>query len=208
MLITMHDELVFEINENKLDLYIPRITKIMMLEDILQGMLKWPVPLTVEVKVGDSWRVKEKYFDTHPEAKAAINEPLDFNYGATLPNRYSIALGKETNPDLGAIKADSTPVISDSTSVNSEPIIDSTTITETPKIIIENDVLIYTIKKRSRGTVRWMNDILTFFLNEKNLYEGQRKILRVKDEDGNSLLVSEFMVPVEPFLALAKFFEL
>ena len=208
MLITMHDELVFEVNENKLDLYIPRITKIMMLEDILQGMLKWPVPLTVEVKVGDNWRVKEKYFETHPEAKAAINGPLDFNYGATLPNRYSIALGKETNPDLGAIKADSTPVISDSTSVISSDSTNVTEIPEPPKISIEDDVLIYTVKKRSRGTVRWMNDILTFFLNDKNSYEGQKKILRVKDEDGNSLLVSEFKIPVEPFLALAKFFEI
>lgn len=235
VLITMHDELVFEIKEDKLDIYIPRIAKIMMLEDILQGLLKWPIPLTVEVKVGDSWRVKEKYFDTHPEAKVAINElPLDFSYADTsaLPNRYSIALGETKIPDLGALKTDSTsvdtllteviPVETPSVSPTDQMSTSSSnpvqTVPETipeiavpkEKFTIENDIFIYTINKRSRGTVRWMNDILSFLLNEekKNAYTGQKKILRIKDEDGNSLLVSEFKVPIEPFLFLARFFEL
>jgi hypothetical protein len=39
-------------------------------------MLKWPIPLTVDVKYGDSWRVKKKFFEEFPHTKKRLNEPL------------------------------------------------------------------------------------------------------------------------------------
>jgi len=67
MLLTMHDEIVFEIKADKLDFFIPRLNKIMLLEDILQGILKWPVKLKVDAEYGDSWHVDHNYFEEHPE---------------------------------------------------------------------------------------------------------------------------------------------
>jgi DNA polymerase-1 len=49
----VHDELVFEIAEKKLEEYIPKIVKIM------SGVYKLKVPLVVEAKVGDNWEEME-----------------------------------------------------------------------------------------------------------------------------------------------------
>jgi len=69
ILLTMHDELVFEMPENKLSDYIPQLNDIMCLQDTLQGMLKWPVPLTVDAEYGDSWHVDHDFFKENPELK-------------------------------------------------------------------------------------------------------------------------------------------
>ena len=59
MLLQVHDELVFEIREEKLDAVVPEIVKIMtgvVSEEDGKG-----VPLEVEVKVGDNWEEMTKY---------------------------------------------------------------------------------------------------------------------------------------------------
>lgn len=77
ILITMHDELVFEIRENKLMDFIPRLNKIMCLRDVLQGVLEWPVPLTIDAEYGDSWHVDKDFFEEHPELRE-IDEEINF----------------------------------------------------------------------------------------------------------------------------------
>jgi hypothetical protein len=237
ILLTMHDELVFEIKEDKLDMYIPENVKKMMLKDILQEKLKWPIPLTVEVKVGTSWRVKEKYLETHPELIPLLDEPeRDFSFQNQFPNRYTMVIDKEPAQDLAALKdSTSTPVIepviivpdvlavkSDSTAAEiaaeilptgdniPEKISEIISPETIPKPFVDNEILIYTIRNRSRATLRWLNNIISFFVNDvkRYSYTGEMRILRIRDADGNNLMVSEFKIPVEPFISLAKFFEL
>jgi hypothetical protein len=121
ILITMHDELVFEIKTEKLGLYIPKIAKIMMLSDLLQDQLKWPLPLTVDVKYGESWRVTKKFFDDFPELKKNIDDPLDFHYsGQITASRYSIALGR-TTPDVAGDAVSDKSTVEPPVEVKKEP---------------------------------------------------------------------------------------
>jgi len=78
ILLTMHDELVFEMPGDKLMEYIPILNNIMCLSDILQGTLKWPVPFSTDAEYGDSWHVDEDFFVDHPELKT-IDAPIVFN---------------------------------------------------------------------------------------------------------------------------------
>ena len=54
LLLQVHDELVFEIAENKIEKYVPEIVKIM------QNIYKLKVPLVVDAKAGENWEVMEK----------------------------------------------------------------------------------------------------------------------------------------------------
>lgn len=93
MLLTMHDELVFEIKADMIDYYIPRLNKIMLLEDVLQGILKWPVKFKVDAEYGTSWHVDRNYFEEHPELRD-IDEQMDFS-GTNQPSgRYALAVEK------------------------------------------------------------------------------------------------------------------
>jgi len=69
ILLTMHDELVFEMPEDKLFDYIPQLNDIMCLRDVLQDGLGWPVPLTVDAEYGDTWHVDHDFFKENPEMK-------------------------------------------------------------------------------------------------------------------------------------------
>lgn len=61
MLLQVHDELVFEIDEKKIDEVVPAIKKIM--EGVLQskGKEDSDVPLLAEVKIGNNWQDMEKF---------------------------------------------------------------------------------------------------------------------------------------------------
>ena len=68
MLLTVHDELVFEIKEDKLDTHIPELMNIMSLHDLLSNPpYNWAVPLSMDCEVGDSWDVEYEYFKENPQ---------------------------------------------------------------------------------------------------------------------------------------------
>jgi hypothetical protein len=284
ILITMHDELVFEIKEDKLGIYVPKLTKLMMLSDLLQvgpdgSGLKWPLPLTVDVKYGDSWRMKKKFYEEFPELKERINDPLDFHYSSQLmTNRYTIALEKKIEPDIVANKIEpvaiSEPIIVPGTVVPElakEPVIlpetHSDPVQATPvqepaqQIVVDstaseplkaiapdidmNDILssltpspikaddnkeepkpvedlppetsqvsqndeefVYIVRDLKKTTSRRLNDILLFLVDEKRCetYQSPKKTLQIRDDKGNSLNVSEYKVPIDVFLGLARYF--
>lgn len=58
-LLQVHDELVFEIKEEKLAEVAPRLAKIM--REVFKGQDIKDVPIEVEAKVGDNWSQMEKY---------------------------------------------------------------------------------------------------------------------------------------------------
>jgi len=200
ILITMHDELVFEIKEDKMSEHVPKIIKIMMFEDVLQGMLKWPVPLTVDVTFSNSWRATEKFFKTYPEAEGKVNESVDFHFtGQIKSDRYAIAQNKEPDPVGDCVQAETQSV-------------ETVTPTETPAKPLENESviqedLIYTIRDRRKSTRRILNEILSFLIeDDSGIYTSPKKRLIIRDRDGNSLLVSEYMVPADSFLSLARYY--
>ncbi|MFA6235207.1 MAG: DNA polymerase, partial [Bacteroidota bacterium] len=56
MVMTMHDELVFEIDADILEEVLPILVNIMAQNQVVLGM-KWPVPLTCDVEIGHDWTV-------------------------------------------------------------------------------------------------------------------------------------------------------
>ena len=94
MIITMHDELVFEMDPNVMEEAIEVIKSIMNRNQILLG-LKWPVPLTSDVEIGDDWsvpyalndmragEVRYKGSKKYKDAAKAAKDGLDWD---TLPN--------------------------------------------------------------------------------------------------------------------------
>jgi hypothetical protein len=130
ILITMHDELVFEITEDKLELLVPEIAKIMMLKEVIQGMLKWPIPLTVDVKYGDSWRVKKKFFDEFPQTKKRLDEPLmEFQPDNVSGSVSTITIVAPTDPVTTTIIATPDPVTT-TTVAPADPVIPASTTPE------------------------------------------------------------------------------
>jgi len=57
ILLTIHDELVFEVREEKIDLIVPELIKAMS----AIGGRDWEVELEVETEVGDSWSCDQQY---------------------------------------------------------------------------------------------------------------------------------------------------
>ena len=240
ILITMHDELVFEITTEKLNFLIPEIVKIMMLKDVITNKLKWEIPLTVDVKYGQNWRVEKNFFEDFPELKKNLDteifesnpvlkeEPEKKNEKAELDsddkNTEEKEIEKESEINNQTESLNSDPSIKSNNSESSE--FESETSTETNEsteslesnsdshtkenltgAFTTDKYLVYEIRNRDWVNLRWLNDILTFFIKDKSeIYQSQKKILKLRDSEGNSLLVDEFEVPVDAFLALAKFF--
>ncbi len=55
MLLSVHDELVFEIKQDKVQDFVPKIKKIM------ESVYKLKVPVVVEAKIGQNWQEMERY---------------------------------------------------------------------------------------------------------------------------------------------------
>ena len=223
MLITMHDELVYEIREDKLSEYIPQLNKIMILEDILQGILKWPVPLALDAEYGDSWHVDKDFFKEHPELLKT--EAINFGQAESrvVINPDSPPTVKDAVP-VAPQEVVSEPVSETPIAGEPEPIQLLTEQTEPTKSdgpvqdIVQNavqepvsqelDTFIYTIKDRKKSTARLLNQIMLFLDQEKEAkinYLTKPKSLILRDPDGNSLLVSEVRVHPDAFLAVARY---
>ena len=54
MLLSVHDELVFEVDKNKAEDYAQKI------KDIMESVYKLKVPVVVEAKAGNNWAEMEK----------------------------------------------------------------------------------------------------------------------------------------------------
>jgi DNA polymerase I-like protein with 3'-5' exonuclease and polymerase domains/intein/homing endonuclease len=223
ILITMHDELVFEMPADKLNIYVPKLNNLMAFRDALQGILKWPVPLTVEAKYGDSWRAKNNFFKEHPELETVeeikyssptqVVEPVkvqesELQVATAIPDQIHVEPAQNVSAETSQAVPAKTPTTSPSVEaplVSSEIPIDQTTeIVDTP------EEFIYRLKSLSNLSVRRLNDILTFLTEEdkRKEYTNPVKILKLRDRDGNVLSVSNIKVREENFTVLARYFGL
>lgn len=213
MLITVHDELVFEIKTEKMDFYVPKLNNIMLMKDILQGMLNWKVPLAVDAEYGPSWHVEGNYFKEHPEG---LNEPdVVFTRPGQVGGRFAIALGKTAEYVTGSkdtvadqVTQVTNQVIQESSApvgMNlsiEKPVVDDGSLKE------ENGALVYVIRDRSFMTSTRYNLLMSFLSNEQRagiLYKSPKQQLIIRDKDGNSLLVSDITVNYDTFKILARF---
>lgn len=72
ILAPIHDEILFEVKEDKLDALVPEMCNIMRLPDITKA-LKWPVPLDVDVEYGDSFYVDHNFWEEQKEKQKATS---------------------------------------------------------------------------------------------------------------------------------------
>lgn len=63
MMFPIHDEIVYEIKEDKLDTLIPALCQVMKIDDLTQNILKWPVKLEVDAEYGENFLVKNNYYE-------------------------------------------------------------------------------------------------------------------------------------------------
>jgi len=225
LLITMHDELVFEIPTEKIELYVPEIAKIMMFNEVILGKLEWTIPLTVEVLYGNSWRVKNDFFKDFPHLKSRLDEPLmEFVPVEKKPESVTEEKTGEPAEDPEKQSQSGTPPVEqvsqdveteeqDTPEIASEDTSDIQPVDEQPQDVVlplskeKNGCFVYEIKDRKKVTLRWLNNILIHLLEEaSHISENKRQILKIKDHDGNSLLVSELKINIQSFLVLAKYF--
>jgi DNA polymerase I-like protein with 3'-5' exonuclease and polymerase domains/intein/homing endonuclease len=210
ILITMHDELVFEMPEDKLDLYVPQLNNIMSLSDILQGIFKWPVPLTVDAEYGDTWHVDHDLFKEKPHLKTAAT-PIEFHQPTQV---------LETPAPVQSIPESIQPATVPTEPVSSEPISNPV---ETEPVsgvknpeedkkteLLEPEVITYKIKNLTDTTLLKINTILTMLTKEceNKIYEGPIKTLKIYDRENTVLSVSNMKVRSDSFFILARLFGL
>lgn len=206
LLITMHDEIVFEMPENKLDFYIPKLNNIMKLEDILQGHLHWRIPLKVDAEYGDSWHVDHDFFKEHPELENS-SETVVFHKSTQIVEESNKENFKEQVPEQAPSEQEKLP---ENTIVTGEqndlPEQKESSEVPIPSPEISTETLIYTLRDRRASTLRRLNDILSFLQGENNKevkYSSPLKILQIRDVDGNLLSIDK-RIRADAFLALAR----
>ena len=107
LLMPIHDEIVFEIKEDKLDFYIPELCEILKIHDLTDA-LGWPVPFDVDAEYGDSFHVDHNYWKERKAAKKAESQ------AATVP-----AVAPAVAPEQPALKAE--PKLQESVPPSSQP---------------------------------------------------------------------------------------
>ena len=210
ILLTMHDELVFEITESRMAEFIPHINSIMCMSKVLQGDLGWPVPLTIDAEYGDSWHVDHDFFKEHPELKNAggeiefhqatqvIEEPLAEVAPVVELDKPAEVISQEVSsvPADAQVVPEQTPaLISDSTSIANPE---------------STEEIFFTVKELSKFTVLRINQIITFLTEdcEKSFYEGPKKVIRLQDRNGFVMSISNLKVRSDGFYSLVRFYGL
>jgi DNA polymerase I-like protein with 3'-5' exonuclease and polymerase domains len=221
ILITMHDELVFEMTTENIGKYIPPINDIMCLRDILQGpVLQWPVPLTVDAEYGDNWHVTNDFFKENPQL-CNVTAPIEFHVSTHVAPTFDIEQpkgGSEPAPvvdpgqvlpeaETGSIPPGEPPPVEEP-KVRAEG--DSSPAVLSVKGEDNSEEMIYTVRKTTKSTVRRFNDILVFLSDEisDSKYVSPKKMLRLQSKNGDSLLVSNVKVRADACLALIEYFGL
>jgi DNA polymerase-1 len=193
ILITIHDELVFEMPENKLDEYVPQLNNIMCLSDILQKVFNWPVPLTIDAEYGDTWHVDHDLFKEKPELKSAPLAIQFYQAGQVVEKEVPVTTPPESpSVEVPVINSESPVNLSKEEKVPESPASDEPSKAfEIPKSEIEDEI-IYKIRDRSKITLLKLNQIITFLTEdmENKLYEGPIRVLKVYDKENNILSVS------------------
>jgi len=104
MLLTVHDEIVFEIHEDWIDIIVPQVADMLQLK-----FLNLPVPLEIDVEYDLTWDASYRYTGPpfkKPEkiTKSKVNN-LEVSQGPNIINK------RDFNQDLYELKAVTSPII-------------------------------------------------------------------------------------------------
>jgi DNA polymerase I-like protein with 3'-5' exonuclease and polymerase domains len=176
LILTVHDELVFDIKKSRLDEFVPLITGIMT---ELSAKLKWSVPLKCDVELGPSWDVIYNWDGMHSaSAKTGMaHEPVPeelVDYIKHLPGMWVYDAEGNEKPLVGRVSDGSDiPVVS------GEPVEGDTSISH------KWDSSVYTLDARSadpQAMRRLMNHIQHFC---------EEKGIAGKDIEGVSIILED-----------------
>lgn len=93
ILLPVHDEILYEVREDKMDMIIPELCRLMKIRDVTDK-LKWEVPLEVDAEYGDSFHVDHDYWK---EMKARMKEaPVSDSAVNTEENKTEVQEKIET----------------------------------------------------------------------------------------------------------------
>jgi len=112
MLFPVHDEIVFEIKDEKLDTLIPIFSEIMKIDDYTKGHLKWEVGLEVDAEYGPNFLVEYDYFK-------------DLEKGITASVRLGMVGGEEPEHKPENVQTPETASAPDPDSVKEESAADA-----------------------------------------------------------------------------------
>lgn len=79
ILLPVHDEILYEVRESKMDMIVPELCRLMKIRDVTDK-LKWQVPLEVDAEYGDSFHVDHDYWkevESNEREPSAITTPED-----------------------------------------------------------------------------------------------------------------------------------
>jgi DNA polymerase I-like protein with 3'-5' exonuclease and polymerase domains len=85
ILLPVHDEVLYEVREEKMDMIVPELCRLMKIRDITDK-LKWVVPLEVDAEYGDSFHVDHDYWKEMEAKMADVSSPVSVLQSSELPS--------------------------------------------------------------------------------------------------------------------------
>lgn len=205
MVITIHDELVFEIHESIIAEAIPVIEKIMCRDTVKN--LKWPVPLKVDIEFGKNWTVK--YNLTEMAWNQGGGEWTE-EFARIFPNHYANYLscgGKPIDVDDAPPEgpqlhpALEPPASSAAVPSSSLPPAPPEVKKESPAPTMDGETFVYKVATRdlTPGNAEKLARVI-YKCSGRGVDD-----LRVEDEKGNDLLGGTVKVAYDEFRILAGY---
>lgn len=122
MLMPIHDEIVYEVRESKMDWIIPELCEVMKIKDVIQA-LGWKVLLEVDAEYGDSLSVDHDYWKEQEEKmKESSEEVPEKGSDPEEPSGEKQAEKPDIEPSVSDVPAvvEDRPVDAEATETSSE----------------------------------------------------------------------------------------
>jgi hypothetical protein len=209
---------VFEMPEDKLDVYVPELYNIMCLTDVLQGIFKWPVPLTLDAEYGDTWHVDHDLFKEKPHLKTAA-DPIVFHQPTQVLETAAPVVEEPSTAVLMGESVHEAPVLTQEITIGTPDGLSTPESTQNLEVPQESQspegeedlgVIQYELKDLNEVTALKYNAMVSLLTKEcdNKIYGGPIKLLKVYDKDGTLLTVSNLKVRADSFFIMAKTFGL
>lgn len=223
MILTIHDEIVYEMRTDLLDLLIPAVSDVMRMSNLTKA-LKWPVGLEVDAEYGTSFHVDHNYFEevakgirkpatTVEEALANYQEYLAYLANNEKPKEKEAPVAEEqdSSENLDAFGSDeyNEEYSGEAIANHEQPerkIVDENYVgmQDNP---LKNDYLSYTVMKTDKVAKTQADSIWATLDTMEQYASGPKKAIRLISNDGKKriLYTTTKRYPVDGFLAMATF---
>jgi len=231
ILLPVHDEIVYEMREDKLDFLIPEIVNIMQLRDVTDR-LGWEVPLVVDAEYGKTWKVEHDFFkekakqektkeatpqqpkqdnDSQPEKVVTTYEPAQpqvsgSNEGTVISAQNEVTYNFSISIRDELLKA--APKVTELKEEN-DPVESATFEGKSLKECVDKeDFFVYTIFKVDFVVSEQFTTVMKLLVYGDSSFIGHKKRIKVKDQDGKIIYTSSTPVSIDAFVALCTWLNL